>query len=94
MTSIKYQRFFWRPQILHRQIWRECWEIFAVSLVVITFIVFMGRITRVMQMIITRGGQSGGYRLLLSVAAAVSAVLHGPHGGDAGGAGHFPADVP
>lgn len=55
MNSFKYRRLFWRPQILHRQIWRECWEIFAVSLVVITFIVFMGRITRVMQMIITRG---------------------------------------
>jgi len=41
--------------ILYRYLWRECWGMFAVSLLAITTIVFMGRITRVMQMIITKG---------------------------------------
>ena len=43
------------PAILYRYLWRECWGIFAVGLMAITTIVFMGRITRVMQMIITKG---------------------------------------
>ena len=43
------------PVILHRYLWRECWGMFVVSLLAITTIVFMGRITRVMQMIITKG---------------------------------------
>ncbi|MGQ9921120.1 MAG: LPS export ABC transporter permease LptF [Desulfobacca sp.] len=43
------------PTILYRYLWRECWGMFAVSLLAITTIVFMGRITRVMQMIITKG---------------------------------------
>jgi lipopolysaccharide export system permease protein len=50
-------RHTWRswPSILYRYLWRECWSLFAVSLLAITVIVFMGRITRVMQMIITKG---------------------------------------
>ncbi len=43
------------PFILYGYIWRECWGLFAVGLMAITTIVFMGRITRVMQMIITKG---------------------------------------
>lgn len=43
------------PLILHRYLWREFWGLFGVGLVVITAIIFMGRITRVMQMIITKG---------------------------------------
>lgn len=43
------------PSILYAYLWRECWNIFFVSLLAITTIVFMGRITRVMQMIITKG---------------------------------------
>lgn len=41
--------------ILHRYLWREFWGLFGVGLLVITLIIFMGRITRVMQMIITKG---------------------------------------
>ena len=55
MDRSSYRCLCWRSWILHRYIWRECWELFGVSLMVITAIVFMGRITRVMQMIITRG---------------------------------------
>ncbi|MBM4289056.1 MAG: LPS export ABC transporter permease LptF [Deltaproteobacteria bacterium] len=44
-----------QPFILYRYLWWECWSIFAVSLLAITVIVFMGRITRVMQLIITKG---------------------------------------
>jgi lipopolysaccharide export system permease protein len=43
------------PSILYCYLWRECWSIFTVGLLAITIIVFMGRITRVMQMIITKG---------------------------------------
>jgi lipopolysaccharide export system permease protein len=43
------------PWILYRYLWQECWTIFFVGLLAITIIVFMGRITRVMQMIITKG---------------------------------------
>jgi lipopolysaccharide export system permease protein len=43
------------PSILYRYLWRECWTLFTVGLLAITIIVFMGRITRVMQMIITKG---------------------------------------
>ncbi len=41
--------------MLYRYLWRECWSIFIVGLLAITIIVFMGRITKVMQMIITKG---------------------------------------
>ncbi len=56
MSRIKSQhrRMIW-PSMLYRYLWRECWSIFIVSLLAITIIVFMGRITRVMQMIITKG---------------------------------------
>lgn len=47
-------RIIW-PSILYRYLWRECWTVFTVGLLAITIIVFMGRITRVMQMIITKG---------------------------------------
>jgi lipopolysaccharide export system permease protein len=53
-TRSQHRRLNW-PSILYRYIWRECWAIFTVSLLAITVIVFMGRITRVMQMIITKG---------------------------------------
>ena len=53
-TRPRHGRMIW-PSILYRYIWRECWIIFSVSLLAITVIVFMGRITRVMQMIITKG---------------------------------------
>ena len=43
------------PFLLYRYLWRECWGMFAVSLMAITTIVFMGRITRLMQLIITKG---------------------------------------
>jgi len=43
------------PFILYRYLWKECWNIFIVGILAITIIVFMGRITRVMQMIITKG---------------------------------------
>ncbi|HAY20689.1 LPS export ABC transporter permease LptF [Desulfobacca acetoxidans] len=49
-----FYRIHW-PLIIYRHLWRECWDIFAVGLLAITVIVFMGRITRVMQMIITKG---------------------------------------
>jgi lipopolysaccharide export system permease protein len=54
MTTSRSRRLT-RPFILYRYLWGECWSIFAVSLLAITIIVFMGRITKVMQMIITKG---------------------------------------
>ena len=56
VTSAR-SRQTWRmwPSILYRYLWRECWSLFTVGLLAITVIVFMGRITRVMQMIITKG---------------------------------------
>jgi lipopolysaccharide export system permease protein len=43
------------PLIVYRYLWRECWSIFFVSLLAITIIIFMGRITKILQMIITKG---------------------------------------
>jgi lipopolysaccharide export system permease protein len=54
MTTIQSRRLI-RPFILYRYLWGECWHIFAVSLLAVTIIVFMGRVTKVMQMIITKG---------------------------------------
>ena len=56
MTNISssHRRMIW-PFMIYRYLWRECWSIFLVGLLAITIIVFMGRITRVMQMIITKG---------------------------------------
>jgi lipopolysaccharide export system permease protein len=53
-TSSPHLRIIW-PAILYRYLWRECWGIFLVGLLAITIIVFMGRITKVMQMIVTKG---------------------------------------
>ena len=54
MTTSQRRRLF-RPFILYRYLWGECWHIFAVGLLALTIIVFMGRVTKVMQMIITKG---------------------------------------
>ena len=53
-TNLQPRRMIW-PFILYRYLWKECWNIFIVGILAITIIVFMGRITRVMQMIITKG---------------------------------------
>ena len=53
-TDRQQRQVIW-PFILYRYLWKECWNIFIVGILAITIIVFMGRITRVMQMIITKG---------------------------------------
>jgi lipopolysaccharide export system permease protein len=57
IVTLARSRQTWRiwPSILYRYLWWECWSLFTVGLLAITVIVFMGRITRVMQMIITKG---------------------------------------
>ncbi len=44
-----------RPRIIHRYLLTECLWLFVVSLAAVSAILFMGRIMRVMQLIITKG---------------------------------------